>query len=372
MKRTSIYILVVFLCGSFAVGNAQKNKLFVRKNQSNMRSMVDPNLPQSYKSKAVTIGAEFLYWHYTNEFAGNYASVPLANGVSPGADPLPGSNADVDFHYRPGFRAYLGYNLNHDVGLNNTRQLQGWDMFWIYTWNRWNRNQGNLSAVNGTPNLIFYILTNTVAPFTINVGVENVRYQESYHFNHLDYEIGRNYFLASFVNLRPHWGLRGALYKQQIHMDISKAVAQDSPNNQVFELTSFHTDDVRAIGMKMGFDTNWYMDQNWSFIANANFAYLYARQHLSEKIVSENQTSLIRETRSKGTRTLHSLIPESELRLGLQWDSWNESFYYRTVFNVCWEFIYMYEGTAQIGDNNAIRRNSPSIQGLTMNLGFQF
>lgn len=322
-------------------------------------------LPKFYKEYGVTIGGEFLYWQYTNEFAGEYVFTSLIPPVPATVQTTNGNNGDVDWEWAPGFRAYLGYNLNHDVACNQSDQLEGWDMFWIYTWNHWN-SDGEFPEVGFQATLSPYVTSTTV---TATNGWSKVQYNEDFHIAHLDYEIGRNYFLSNFINFRPHWGMRGALYKQQIHVTLPEA---RGASGETFYVRSFNTDDISGIGMKLGLDSNWYMARSWSFIANVNLAYLYSRHHLSQKTTRQSSTNGQVVNPSKGTRTLHMVLPQTEMRLGLQWDDWFGGDSWRTVFSACWEFIYMYEGTAQIIDTNAIQRNSPTIHGLTLNLGFQF
>jgi hypothetical protein len=184
--------------------------------------------------------ADALYWHadVTNSewaFVNNAAAVTA---------PVSGRNEELAFKWNWGFRAGLGYEFNHDQ----------WDTNLSYTWFR------NHTASNGS---------NSGRSFTVPVGgaasslntdstiatanVASGTATAKLHFNVLDWELGRAFYVSNSLSLRPHAGIKGAWHKLS-----EGETFTGRAGTPVATYTSNDRTKSWAVGPSAGINSNWF------------------------------------------------------------------------------------------------------------------
>lgn len=232
---------------------------------------ITPNAgPRVAHGADVFITANFIWWKATQDGL-RYASTGLA-GASTAADPFvnasSGKSKSVGEDWAPGFKVGLGLNLGHD----------GWDVFAQYTW----LHASNSNSVSGDGTNVFVVgnyATNasqsTGGQPTIFVG-ERATGSWDLHFNVIDLELGRNFYLSQYLTMRPHIGFKGTWQDQDMTF---KYYAQNS-----FQLENGGagggnlpvTGPYQAkgktytwgIGVRGGLNVAYYMAKSWSLYGN--------------------------------------------------------------------------------------------------------
>src|SRR5579872_21274 len=142
--------------------------------------------------------ADFIYWrttvdNYTFAASGTPIVVngALGSPTTRGKSPLPG------FDFQPGFKVGAGFKFAHD----------GWDLYANYTWLNPAKVKASISNSGG-------YMVGPGDPYWGTPTLSKVENTFKQSFNILDLELGRQFFLSSFLTLRPYFGLKAAWIDQ--------------------------------------------------------------------------------------------------------------------------------------------------------------
>lgn len=289
-----------------------------------------------------------------------------------------GSNSTADYKISPGFKVGIGLDLKHD----------GWDTYFEYTYLHTSAlfNSHNTSnTLNYSPNVIYSGKDSLV-------GASNSDWH--LHFNNMDWELGRNFFISPKLLLRPHMGLKGSWQNQSINT--TQTNIQDSLSYRlIIKEKSDNTFDINTvnafsngrysssteqyfwgIGPRTGLNTAWQFNKNWSFFADTSISALWG-QFTSERtdLASDNiiQTGNLTPsgtnvTVSTAEQRVHTLRPVLELIIGARWDYWFLDNDYRIRIQAGWE-DQVWFGQAQyiVSPFGAL-----NLQGLTLQFRLDF
>lgn len=139
--------------------------------------------------------------------------------------------------------------------------------------------------------------------------------------------------------------------------------------------------DFWNIGLRCGFDSNWYFSKNWALLGDFSFANLwtYLKGHRTDvastsgsPTASHNVSNI--ETLKFFTET-HDINYVFEYRLGLLYDVWMSDDAYRLRFEAAWETqLWGYFPNIYSSDSTVFNGllKTPNMQGLTIKAQFDF
>lgn len=172
-----------------------------------------------------------LYWH-ADIGNSDWAFVNHNSAASVASGP----NKDVDFGWDWGFRAGIGFNMDHDY----------WDTNFYYTWFR---TTSDHEHVNVSAPALAVDLTGEAGVFTTGSNHAKV------NFNVVDWELGRSFYVSRSLSLRPHVGVKGAWIKNKSSENFTAGLAT------VVGTTAYHISNNTkfwGVGPSAGFNTSWW------------------------------------------------------------------------------------------------------------------
>lgn len=197
----------------------------------------------------------------------------------------------VEFEWQSGFRAGFGVHLPHD----------GWDIYVNYT----NFHPTASRNANGS---VFPLLAYQGQYLLNNVDSAHAHWDIS--FQSADVEIGRAYFLAKTLALRPYFGCKGAWIDQHAHVTY---IGGDIPAGQEFKIHAHN--DFKGAGLRFGLNSNWEWGWGLSFISNLSGALLVGHFDLDQ---DQTLPTGLKSIDLDSDLTL--LSPTAQLSLGVAWD----------------------------------------------------
>lgn len=330
--------------------------------QGHFREITPSAGPRVNDGADVYISADFIFW--TARMDGlAYAGRGFGNGST---NPSSGTTQYPDFSFSPGFKVGLGLALAHD----------GYDLGIEYTWLHTN---GNTSTTAGTTtqtdNLypLWDIAGNyggtTSGGFAIS-ELAKATSRWSLHYNVIDVEMGRNYFVSQYLKLRPHVGFKGAWndidYRVRYTFDV------DNSTQRLDEMTN--NQDYWGFGLRTGLDTAWHFTKEFSLFADFALSALWS-QYQSNRKDTEQQvvpTTGTKTTLLSTNNDFHTVTPVLEMDLGLRWETWFSDDDYHFLIQAGWEEQVWFNF------NNLARFIGESVngnlttQGLTLKFRFDF
>lgn len=156
------------------------------------------------------------------------------------------------------------------------------------------------------------------------------------HFNTLDAEMGRRFFLNKSLKMRLHGGIKSCWIKQNYNIEYKDGnTAQIPPIRFPLQFVQFlqstieyHTD-TWGIGPKVGFDSEWKVWGGWNIIADGSFSLVYSffdiKRNQTDLDLMITGTSPAPVTRTLETFTANlkqdfsQFMPVLELSLGTEW-----------------------------------------------------
>jgi Legionella pneumophila major outer membrane protein precursor len=171
------------------------------------------------------------------------------------------------------------------------------------------------------------------------------------HFNTLDGEIGREFFLSKHLTMRPFFGIRGAWINQKLKTQYHYDVTAVDPGFFGFTSSEIHRGEVNTcttfknnftgVGPRIGFNTLWMIGSGFGFYANAAISLLWGEfdvkantnmafcaaldsvefpLDLDTGSTELSMTTVINDcARLKFKDEFHSTKAATDLALGIQW-----------------------------------------------------
>lgn len=303
--------------------------------------------------------------------------------------------------WRPGFKIGLGIDFCHD----------GWDLYTQYTWFR--SNSGSRSTtINGVPSLVGTLLsagpgiTGTTlsdsywgiatgapqffggvvgnvdaagaTPVAQPMQFQTVRGSWNLHFNVIDLELGRNFYISPRLTLRPHFGLKGTWQKQQLHVSFSNPVTAlgafftNDPSNSVNMRNKFSN---WGIGPRAGINTAWHFYRLFSLVGDIAVTGLLdhfsatrfdTRHEVVGGVVSNDSAVHLK-------NSFYTFAPVVEWMLGFRFEKWTLHNDYHFAFDAGWESQHWLFQNQFIRAYSAESNNGTlGMHGLTLKARFDF
>jgi hypothetical protein len=389
MKLSKIWLSVGALClaatSSIFADNQDQNDMGGRGyNMSSTSSQgnyqrgtfreITPNAgPRVAHGADVFITADFIWWKATEEGL-EYALTgvnPNAAASTAPADlftaPQKGESKSVGEDWAPGFKVGLGLSLGHD----------GWDVYTQYTW--LHANDSNSISSRSSTDIVAFADSLSFQGGSIFTG-NKASSRWDMHFNAIDLELGRNFYLSQFLTMRPHIGLKGTWqdhdWKSSLNGQSFFIQVNNGPNQSVTGPVRHNKEyDVWSIGIRGGFNIAWYMSKCWSIYGNLAFSTLWTNYYKqTEYLATDNTSTGTTETRvwiNTDSDNLYTCKYVGELELGLRYEIWFYDDNYHFAIQAGWEqqVWVNWSQFAQILDNH---NQDLALQGLNLKFRFDF
>ncbi len=320
---------------------------------------ITPNAgPRVTNGADVFITADFLYW--TARQDGMVYAITGRNTFA-NIDATSGSAQDLDWKAQPGFKVGLGLNLGHD----------GWDVYAQYTWLHTNVNNSTSVAFDTPVQQRFVGTYFSDRDGSITNNYTKARAKWDHHFNVIDLELGRNYFISQFLTLRPHVGLKGTWQDQDFKIRYTQQNIADPTSIDLLEKIKFNQD-MWGLGIRMGLNTGWHFIENFGLFGNLALTALWSDYSTTRKdrVATSNSTNNSLFYNFKFDQyPINAIL---ELALGLRYDVWFSDDDYHFGLSAAWE------EQVWINHSRFVRFYSSEVQGdlylhgLTIKARFDF
>jgi len=308
------------------------------------------------------ISADFIYWKaYQNglEYAN---SAVTATPTSPAGTLAQGDYATPKGKFQPGFKVGLGLEFEHD----------GWDLFAQYTWLAPTSKTTSTLAPTGA-NGLYPVVGSTVSDAFGGAApaLSSASAQFTMHYNVVDLEVGRNFFVSRYMTLRPHFGLKADWITQRLNVsqDFSTAQFTTTYNSE----QSNHKLKTWGLGIRCGLDPVWHFSRSWGMYGEFAFSALYSRfknKGTDTLYTGAAQTGTSAQF-ANGQQSYHGVTPVLELGLGLSYMGWFYDEAYMLEVKAGWEEQVWFLNN-QLVTGTTSGSGNMSTQGFTMKVGFHF
>jgi hypothetical protein len=297
----------------------------------------------------VFLMADYTLWQAREDNL-QYAST----GHSPdNANVSEGSVKNPTFRYTTGFKAGIGFNFSHDM----------WDTLFNYTWYRSNTNRGSIYASSASG------LTPSFAPAIPLPSGSFFDYASStwkLHFNVLDWELGRNFYISKYLSLRPFIGLKGTQQTQNYY----NSYEGETPAN-TFSYGSDLKNSLWGVGARSGINTSWHLSGTWSFFGDFAFTGLWGQFNTKRKDFYELAGgSTVNPIYEKNH--LKAITPVLELALGIRKDAWFCDNRFHISIQGGWEEQIWWDQNRFSLNNSIARGGNLTLQGLSAKIRIDF
>jgi hypothetical protein len=260
------------------------------------------------------LNTEFLWWVAKED--GLYYAQSGYTGVLTSAIPPDGTkNFDghlqkVKPHFRPGFRLGIGGNMAYDE----------WDIFLNWTWFKSHArgdSRGLLLTLWGHPDVS--------DPGSNLDGASSAKAKWALHYNVLDLEMGRSFWVGRHFSLRPFLGIRGAWIDQHFNIDYDFTTTPQTDGKLRAE------SDFEGGGVRAGMDMRFALLGGWSFYGIASASMLYGfydcdfHEHWESVEVAKTRDGF------------HNAASSAQLALGVRWDTYLHKDRYHCGLYAGWE-----------------------------------
>ncbi len=325
--------------------------------------------PRVCEGTDLFVTADFIWWTAREDgLAYAYSGV---NGTVGSTNQNGGSGSvqHPDFGWDPGFKVGLGYNLPHD----------DWDVYAQYTWLHMQGDKDSTSNPVGTTNqlsAIWGISNDNAYPL-----VDRATGRWDLHFNVIDLEIGRNYFVSQYLTIRPFAGFKGTWQHQDYKVRYTRNTVENDEDVR-FVNRMRQDQDMWAIGIRSGFNFAWHFVRDFSLFGDMALSammtkYDIDRRDREEQYTLDDSGNIV--DRVYGITTLntnndfYSLKGVLEMDIGLRYDVWfgcNDAYHLR--LQAAWEEQLWWGQNNMIGRFEECAHGDLMLHGLTIKARFDF
>jgi hypothetical protein len=264
-----------------------------------------------------------------------------------------GSVKNPSFRYSTGFKAGIGFDFNHDM----------WDSSFNYTWLRSNKNRDSVYASSAS-GLIPAFSPAITLPSSSFFNSAHTLWQ--LHFNVLDWELGRNFYISKYLSLRPFIGLKGTQQTQ----NYANSYGGETPSD-TFSYESNMKNTLWGVGTRGGINMSWHLSGTWSIFGDTAVTALWgqfnAKRKDSYQIDSANTVNPIYEKNH-----VKSITPVLELALGIRKDAWFCDNRLHVSIQAGWEEQVWWDQNRFSLSNSQVRGGNLTLQGLSARIRFDF
>ncbi len=271
-----------------------------------------------------------------------------------------GSTIELQPGFKPGFRVGAGYNCKYD----------DWWVDALYTWYQTRKKVEVTDPDALLPNnaLIPLVLLNPISGL---VTATNFNAQWKLHYNVVDLELGRNFYVSKHLALNPFASLRGAWMLQKITtFSIGKLVSSSQPNSPV-NVTTSQKQTFWGVGPRLGLNTHWLFGMSgFGFSLNGCASLLYSGFSYTQ--ASFLSSSLGTTTTGSFKNSFKRIRANAELFAGFDYGHcWKDQVLYLDVY-AGYSAVYWWNQNLMITANNLYPSGDLLFHGLTLGFDLEF
>lgn len=303
--------------------------------QTNIRGQLQPTSASAPVDKGWFFDASFLYWNAKVD-GYNFANKIKLKGLNPGGVPtsvtakahIESPNFDS---WDPGVQVGVGYIFP---------QREQWRT--RLSWTHLNTDNHHTESTNFADLPNEYLAT-TLAPFVIGTIADRAAAHWSLHYNILDLELDRQFFVGKWLSFKPRIGLRAAWINQHFRTKYHSffvTTADTFPFHNSFQCNQ----EFSGIGLKFGSDVQFYMTKAWSILGNLSTSLLWGSTELKQKVngqIFPTASTFFPET-VKVKQSIDKIKANLEGQLGLQWQTYYHQGKYRFATSALYTFSYWF------------------------------
>lgn len=350
------------------IAQSQKDKQSKNKKQQQQRefvttqpkAMITPTVaPRVRDGVGLILTADFIWWKTTISNM-SYATTGVVDGgtfVPLGSSTKMGHVVEPDFDFQPGFKFGAGLDFAYD----------GWDFYADWTWLNTDAEKNSIHARSGDgATTLFSLVEQDGTINTVNISKESSVWRQ--HFDVIDFELGRNFFISRRLTLRPHFGLKTAWIHENWKLKFTEVDKLVDPTKALQK----RKQKLWGIGTRAGLNTVWHFCKNWGLYGDIAATALWSDFHVKAKdrvIVSGSATFPEPVNTFKTRQVLTKITPVFETNIGLTYMYWFNKDEYLLQFSAGWE------EQIWLDFNNFVdfeRTGNLSVHGLTVKAGFAF
>lgn len=334
--------------------------------------------------------ADFIYWKAIQKgIVYGFTGVPGSHVAdSTLLQNLPsGKELIINGSWAPGFKVGLGMNFAHG----------GWDLASQYTWlYASKRGEGNVLGDEYPESLMsrfsaFLASSDTEggatsSNFAVNFSGTKAHSRWSLHFNVIDLELGRKFYLSQFLTMRPFIGLKGTWQKQdwkRHFLSDNFLVPALSSSLQFDGVYKRHDQfDVWGIGLRGGLNLGWHFSRNWSVYGDLAWTAMWNNRYRVkrvERLIGDATVQGIQEEFEDQDYKFVNIDNDNEygvnyigeIEIGLCWETWLFDDAYHIAIQAGWE-AQTWINWAHFIALQSYAEHDLNFQGLNLKLRFDF
>lgn len=284
-----------------------------------------------------------------------------------------------DFAWSAGGKLDIGYELPYDAWDVNTR--------YTYYSDRFTSKKKRFNSVTdpsgiGIIPLWFYPFYDT----TISLIQNPARYASAkanwkFHFNSIDLELGRSFFLSQSLPIRTTIGLKGAWMHHHYHANYENGTVIDASLIRTDGIYTLQLVNSRfaygqhswGLGPRISFESNWPLGWGFSLIGNGGLSLLYnffkSTTEFNDTVIltqiifedlGDPSDPVVQIPSLHRKERFHEIDPVLEAQMGFEWGTTyrkNRPFAFHVAITYEWQYWW---------SQNHVRRNyAPRSPGLT-------
>jgi hypothetical protein len=313
--------------------------------------------PRVCEGTDLFLTVDFIWWTAREDGLG-YA----ADGINPSRSENVSSSGDIHYpgwEWDPGFKVGLGFNLPHD----------GWDIYAQYTWLHFQGDRDSVTSSLDSSDIIvpLWSILDAETPLTKATGRWDL------HFNVIDVDIGRNFFVSQYLTLRPFVGFKGTWQ----HQDYKVRYIQDTAQSSV--TASMRQDhDMWGIGLRTGVNFAWMFTRCFSLFSDWAISALMSEFDIDRK--DKFGSNLSPEVTNVDVNSdFYTIKGVLEMDIGLRFEMWfgcNDAYHF--MLQAAWEeqLWWNQNNMIHVGTQNVGFGSKESgdlmLHGLTIKARFDF
>jgi hypothetical protein len=219
-------------------------------------------------------GSIFVWESHADGLAVGYSNLNSTDG-----NPVQLNDATVQnlkFKWDFGFKVGLGYTFGHDGW--------GFEALWTHFHNHAHKH---VDADDSTVLTPFFTAFNIEDNHPATLTVTSIDAHWKLKMDYVDLDLGREFWVSRWLNLKPFLGLRVGSWKQHYDIDQTGGNVTASLENDEIHMHS----DFKAIGPHSGLNTFWSFGCGWGFYGNLGLSLLYGRMDSTYREDLESTTA---------------------------------------------------------------------------------
>lgn len=334
------------LVSSYALADSEEDDTLPSKQ---MRTITPSESPIVSHGVDAYVFADFIYWTsrvdgierlYSSSISGyDSGSIRTGSSIDLSNKDQISSSTNADHKLSPGFKVGAGLNFDYD----------GWDTRVKYTWFH---NKAHSTTSYGSNEIISDSLSIDLKNILV-FEKRNVTTDSSYnnwhlHFNAIDWQLGRNFYISQKLLLRPFGALKGSWQKQYLgtkdtYITLGTVLTDKTKDNAKTIYSSNNDQHFWGVGVMAGLNSSWKITNDFSIFVNTAVSNLWGQFKNTKKTsISYNEDSTTKldtvyTDLSNEYQSLHTISPVLELLMGVRYDYKFSNDDYRIRLQAGWE-----------------------------------